>query len=388
VIRSYRYRIVPTKAQERRLLRWLDLTRELYNNALEERKGAWEKQRKKIHRFDQYRQIAGVKEVRPEFADVPVAFLRGALKRIDCAFNDFFGRCRRKEKPGYPRFKSAKRWHSLAIDDIDSARKGRLFCAGNKRINVPLLGKVKIHLHRPLDGNPKTMRIIREGDRWFIRLTCTDVPSKPPLPKTCREVGIDCGLLQFAATSDGEIFENPRPYKEAKRALGRTLRRINRRMQLGSQRRRKAVLQLQRQHAHIANIRRENHITVARSLVAHYDTIYVEDLSLRGLTAGPLATSFRDAAFGNFLKWLRTKAEDAAREIVEVNPNGTSQTCPDCGTVAKKTLKERVHRCPCGLVCDRDVAAARMVLKFGRNLRGDAASISAHHRSAEIESDA
>ena len=58
---------------------------------------------------------------------------------------------------------------------------------------------------------------------------------------------------------------------------------------------------------------------------------------------------------------LEYKAASAGVELVKVDPRGTSQECPECGLVKRKTLKERMHRCECGCVLDRDVAASQVV---------------------------
>ena len=114
--------------------------------------------------------------------------------------------------------------------------------------------------------------------------------------------------------------------------------------------------------------------------------IYVENLNIKGLARGMLSRSVHDAGWGGFLHWLRVKAESAGREVVEVDPRGTSQTCPDCGTVKPKALSERVHRCGCGLTCDRDVAAARVILGLGTSLRGAAPLVRGRQRSAKSKS--
>ena len=388
MIRSFRYQLKPTKAQERTLLAWLDLTRELYNAALEERKSAWSRQRKSTHIYDQIRQLPQIRKDRPEFAAVPTTALRGALNLIDNAFLDFFGRCKRGDKPGYPRFRSAKRWRtlslSIALPDARHKKPAQLFVAGGSRIAIPVLGKVKLRMHRPIEGTPKAMQITYDCGRWSIRIGCVDIEPKI-LPKTGRDIGIDLGINTFVATSDGEMFANPRPFRAAELGLARAARKMHRRKR-GSSRRRQAIVLLAKRHAHIANIRRENHITVANSLIARNDTIFVEALTINGLSGGKLAKSVRDVAWGNFLAWLREKAENAGRAVVEVDPGYTSQTCPQCDAIAKKSLKQRVHDCPCGLVGDRDVVAAQVILKLGRSLQGAAAPVRARRRSAKIKS--
>ena len=381
MIRSYRYRLTPTRAQERTLDEWLRLTRELFNAALQERRDAWKKQRVRVSCYDQMAQLPAVREARPEFMAISIVVLRGVLRRLDRAFAGFFRRCKSGERPGYPRFKGRGRLESLMLDDL--GHKNPLV-AGKKRVAVPLLGKIKVHLHRPLEGTPKAMRIKREAGRWFVTLACVDVPTKPLTP-TGREVGIDLGLSNFIATSDGETAPNARPGGKAELQLARAQRRVARRKR-GSKRRRAAVRLLARAHGHVAAQRRERHIGIARSLVARYDRIVVEDLNVKGLARSALAKSVNDAGWSSFLWWLHVKAEEAGRVVVAVNASGTSQECPECGTVEKKTLAQRTHRCVCGYVADRDVAAARVILGRGQRPQGDAALVGARRRSAKPKS--
>jgi putative transposase len=370
VIRSFRYRLVPTKAQAATLMAWLAVTRELYNAALQERQDAWARQRVRCSRFSQFEQIPKIRSIREDVAAVPVVVLRGALRRIDEAFAGFFRRCKLGEKPGYPRFRGRGRWHSLLIDDV--GRKTPI-AQGGKRVAIPLLGKVKLKMHRPMLGTPKAMRLTLDaGGRWFVTFACVDVPKAEHIESPKLDVGVDLGLTTFAATSDGQQFASPRALATARLDIERAQRRVSRRKR-GSRRRNKARVLLAKQHAHVANLRREHAIGVARALVSQYQTIYVEDLNIQSLARSTFAKSIHDAAWGIFLNWLRTKAESAGREVVEVNPRGTSQTCSGCGAIVTKGLSVRVHRCPhCGLELDRDVNAARNILRLGRSLRGAA----------------
>jgi putative transposase len=106
---------------------------------------------------------------------------------------------------------------------------------------------------------------------------------------------------------------------------------------------------------------------VAHDLVSRFDTIYVEKLNIQGMLKNhPLAQAIHDAGWGLFLNVLRSKAASAGRQVVEVNPAGTSQTCSGCGARVPKALKERRHACPhCGLTLHRDHNAALRVLQVG-----------------------
>lgn len=384
MLRSYRYSLSPTKAQERTLLAWLGMTRELYNAALQERRDGWQKHGLSLTAFSQMHSLAEVRTVRPEFATVPIVVLRGALRRLDKGMQAFFRRVKAGQKPGYPRFRGRTRWNSLLLDDLG----GKVpIVAGGKRVSVPLLGKIRFHQHRPLEGTPKAMRITLDCGRWYVTFACVDVPTKP-LPASDRTVGVDLGLHHFAATSDGVIYPNPRPLQKARVAMERAARRVSRRKR-GSNRRKQAVRILARHYAHVANVRRQNHINIARELVASYGTIYVEALNIKGLAAGMLAKSVSDAAWGYFLHWLDCKAEEAGRRVGKVDACGTSQTCPRCGAVKAKSLSERMHRCDvCGLVIDRDVASGQVIKirGLGTSLRGAAPPSRGRLRSAKGKS--
>ena len=381
VIRSFKYRLQPNHTQRRALDSWLPLTRELYNAGLQERRDAWKKQRVSLSAYDQMAELPAVREGREDVAAVPVVVLRGALRRLDRAFHGFFRRCKTGERPGYPRFRGRDRWNTIEIDDLGGRNP---LTPDGRRVRLPFIGPVKLELHRPIEGTPKAMRLTRDAaDRWYVVLCCVDVPARP-LPRSERDVGVDVGLLHFAATSDGGFFANPRPLKAAQAKLRRAARRLARRKK-GSHRRRVAARNLARHHEHVANVRREHHIGVARSLVHRHGTIFVEDLNVKGLARGRLAGSVNDAAWSGFLHWLRVKAEEAGREVVEVDPRGTSQVCSGCGIVVQKDLGVRVHRCPdCGLTVDRDVNAARNILALGRSARRAVPDARAPRRPAKI----
>src|SRR5262252_5346783 len=111
----------------------------------------------------------------------------------------------------------------------------------------------------------------------------------------------------------------------------------------------------------VAAKRRDHLHKVARNLVTRFGRIGIEDLNIKGLAGGMLAKHVHDAAWAQLTAMLDCKAASAGVELVKVDPRGTSQTCPECGIVAAKTLAECEHRCECGCVFDRDVAAAKVV---------------------------
>jgi putative transposase len=185
-----------------------------------------------------------------------------------------------------------------------------------------------------------------------------------PLPPTGRTVGVDVGITTFAATSDGALILGPRANRAASATVRRAARKVARRRR-GSNRRRNAVALLARAGEREANVRRDHAHKTARSLIERYDTICVEKLSVRGLARGMLARDCSDQGWAGFIGLLSEKAEEAARELVQVDPSYTSQDCSACGRRVPKALSVRVHACVCGLVLDRDVNAARNILARG-----------------------
>jgi putative transposase len=152
----------------------------------------------------------------------------------------------------------------------------------------------------------------------------------------------------------------PRFARRAQKAQRRRQRALAR-CQRGSKRRLKAKARLAAGSAKIARQRRDHLHKLSRSLVSRYRGIAFEDLNMAGLTKGMLARSVHDAAWSLLGQLTTYKAESANASVVLVDPRGTSQTCPECGTIRPKQLRERIHCCACGCALDRDVAAARVV---------------------------
>jgi putative transposase len=367
VLRVYRYRLHPTRAQEAILHATLWRLRELYNAALQERRDAYQKGGVSISAYQQMAQLKDVRAEREDIAAIHVHLLQDAITRLDRAFRAFFRRVKAGEKPGYPRFRGRDRYDTFTFKDA-AKRNGVRFVAGGRRLYLHGVGNVRIRMHRPMQGTLKQVSITLAGGHWYACMVCDDVPARP-LPATGESTGIDVGITTFATLSSGEQVESPRPYRAAQAKLAKLQRVVSRRKKR-SARRRKAVRVLGKQHARVARIRQNFHHETAKDLVQRFDSICVEDLNVRGLAGGMLAKHVHDAGWAQFTTILAGKAECAGREFIKVDPRGTSQECSGCGAVVKKTLAERVHRCSCGTVLDRDHNAAINVERRGRRRRG------------------
>ncbi len=313
----------------------------------------WQSHRKSIGYHEQQNQLPALKETRTDLVGAHAHVLQNALRRLDKAFQAFFRRVQAGQKPGFPRFRSAHRYDSFTYPD-----PGATFQDG--RLYLSKIGQVRIKLHRPLEGTVKTTTIKREGGKWYV-FFAVEVEPKPLLLNE-RAIGIDVGLCFFATLSDGTEIPNPRYYQNAEGALRVAQRRVSRRKK-GSNRRRKAVRLLQKAHCHVYHQRADFHHRLSRWLVEDFGLIVVEDLNVESLTPGLLSKYVHDAGWSNFIAKLTYKAANAGRQLVWVDPRGTSQTCL-CGATVTKELSDREHVCrQCGLLASRDHVSAQVILQ-------------------------
>jgi len=286
------------------------------------------------------------------------AAMRDPLRRLDRAFAALFRRLESGQRPGFPRFRSTRRYDSLTWTQ---------WVVRHGRIGLPGIGYVKVHWHRPLPVGAKirTVTVRRHGRHWYVGFAL-DRPATTPLPVRGQVVGIDLGISTFAALSTGERLPGPRALRANQPKLRVAYRRLSRRVH-GSRRRRKAALHLAHLHEHVSNIRRDHAFKLAKDLVRRFDVIYVEDLNIKGLARSRAARDIHDQGWGSFVRILTDKAAEAGRSVIAVDPQNTSQMCSACGALVPKPLGQRWHRCACGFEADRDINAARNLCRLGES---------------------
>ena len=356
-ILSYKFRIYPNRAQVGELNGMLGGFCDLYNACLQQRIEAYRRCRKSLRYIDQAGELKAVREADGRLARYSFSAEQQVLRRIDKAFKAFYGR-ERKGGSGFPRFQAKSRFDSaeFRVGDGLSIRK-------TKRITVVgIPGQIKVKWHRAIPDNTKvgTAVLSRSAGKWFVCFQIAIPDAYGPWPQR-PAVGIDVGLSSLIATSDGETVPTPQFTKDDARKQ-RRLQRALARCKRGSRRRLKAKRNLARHSARTASRRRDFSHKLARALVDRYSLIAMEDLNVGGLARAMLAKSVHNAAWTQLMQFIAYKAESAGSVVVAVNPRGTSQTCPECGTIAVKTLATRTHACPCGCAMDRDVAAAKVIL--------------------------
>lgn len=410
--RTFKFQLRPTRRQTDALTAMLADHCALYNAALQERRDAYRHPSKTKMRYGS--QSAQLTDIRAfdETHDPSggqnrwsYSSQQATLRRLNRSFEAFFERVKRGEKPGYPRFRAYRRFDTVDFPkDGDGCRwdSGLKTKTGRATITsswthtyLQGVGHIKVNAHRPVVGRIKTLSVTREGTRWFIVVSCDDVPAQP-LPRTDSAVGIDLatGTNGLAWTSDGEQLHNPRAFASVEKKLAAVQQQADRRKPKPGRKASATYRRLRHRaaalHAKAARIRRDNHHKTALRLVRGNDVIAHEDIPTKQMTkrAKPkpdpdnpgqflhnnqaaksgLNKSILDAGWSQFLEILTAKAECAGRTMVAVNPAYTSQTCHRCDNVDAGARNGKVYTCTnlsCRWTGDADINAAENVLRAG-----------------------
>jgi putative transposase len=370
-MKMFEYRLYPNKAQSRLLMAALAETRSLYNEMLAVLKT----------QYEQDGTFPGKYTLEATFKGrggehVPATTVQCLADRLSKALKRFLAAKELGIPPvGFPRYKKPNRWHSIQLRQYG---KDAYLHEDKKHLIVPKkLGHfLKIRLHRPLIGMPRTVYLVHRADgHWYALIACEQEPHTEHNPVTCEHpnIGIDVGLKVFLADSEGHTVPNPRFYRTSQKTPRRKQRQLCRRKKV-SHRRSIAARNVAKTHLKINRQRRDHHCKVARQYALGYHHIVVEDLRILNLVKNHhLSKSILDASWGAFLDILTAKAASAGHEVIRVNPRFTTQSCHQCGQMVQKSLSVRTHVCPfCGFVADRDVNAAKNILQAGAQPSGTA----------------
>jgi putative transposase len=372
---TYEFRLKPTQQQAETFQDWLEINRQVYNYALAERKD-WYKSRScqinacSLHSeyiipvdtprptfASQCKSLTAAKEKYPELKRVQSQVLQQTLKRLEQAFVAMWER-----NHGFPRFKKFGQLRSFVFPQLGKEPLKHGY------VKLPVIGWVNFRQSRdiPTDATVKQARIVKRPSGWYVMLTLEWNVSVPqPMPDG-DALGVDVGLNNFIAASNGLCVKRPKFFVDLQRQIKLLQKRVSR-QKLGSNNWHKAQKKVQKLHEHIANTRKDFHWKLAHQLCDLAQTIFVEDLNLVGLSRGMLGKHCLDAGWGQFFQILEQCCFKRGIYFQKVDSRKTSQICPNCQTqTGKKELSKRVHDCShCGYKTDRDVAAAQVVLIRG-----------------------
>jgi len=361
ITRGYKVEIDPNNKQRTLMLQCAGVARWAWNWGLERRIHEYEETGKSSNAIEQHRQLNALKKTEyPWLYNFSKCIPQEALRDLDKAFQGFFRRVKRGKKPGFPKFKSRKQ-------GIGSFRLTGAIRVEERRIRLPRIGwlRLKEHGYIPADAHILSVTVSERAGRWFVSVQVRE--EIDVTPAIGEPIGVDLGIKDMAVLSDGRRFENPKPLRKAQRRLRRLQRELARRKK-GSRNREKTRAKLAKQHARIANIRRDalHKATTAITARAKPDSqrpsvIAIEDLNVSGMLQNHhLARAILDVSFSEFRRQIEYKAAWSGSEVFVADRFfPSSKTCHVCGTINNNlTLSDRVWTCDCGAALDRDVNAA------------------------------
>jgi putative transposase len=292
---------------------------------------------------------------------------QASAERAWSAIARFFENCKKQVlgKKGYPKFKKHQTHGSVEykVDGwvLSDDRRTIIFRDGFKAGTFKLWGTRDLHFYQK--EQIKRVRVVRRADGYYVQFSI-DQERIEKHESTNRMVGIDVGLNQFYADSDGNIVANPRFLRRDEKKLKRAQRRVSRKRK-GSANFKEAINRLGRTHLKVSRRRKDFAVKTARALVLSVDVVALEDLKVRNMVKNHhLAKSISDAAWTQFREWLEYFGRVFGVPVIAVQPHYTSQDCSNCGEKVTKTLSTRTHKCPhCGFAKDRDINAAINILK-------------------------
>jgi len=373
--KNYKYRIFPTKKQEKLLLATLEECRWTYNKILETRIKVYESEKKTLNKYATNNLMTEWKKERESLNNIHSQVLQNIAERVDLAFQGFFRRCKiQGEKCGFPRFKQYGRYDSFTFPQSGFS----ILEEKEPRLKLSKIGCVKIKLHRKLPEIVKRLTIQKtQSGKWYATFSCVIADVKRI--NTNPAVGIDLGLKEFAVLSNGEKIKRERFFKEEQKNLEKAQRKFSKITDKKSPERKKQRVVVAKVHERIANKRFNFTHQKSRQLVKQYGIICLEKLNIKSMQeketisvngkeikATKTHRSIADVDWNQFVQQLEYKAEEAGAQVIFVNPKDTTKMCSVCGKLTSKELSDRIHECNwCGLVMDRDLNASKNILRIG-----------------------
>lgn len=339
--------LLPGRARARSLSKLVSLSREVYNATVQHRRDAWRLARVTVSRFDEFNEIPGLRALRPDVAAYGNQFVRGAISRADEAFAAFFRRLGDGETPGYPRFKSERRFRTVFFDEPVGWALRRLE-ADHPALYVQGVGEIPLsqRASRQLlrftgrGGEPRTLTVTKtRSGAWRACIGFRDVAPRP-LPVNDQVGGVDRGIAVTAALSDGTLLSMPSFLSEARDEIAALQRERAKSQKFGPEWKRlsrRIAKAYQRAHHRSENWARHTAIEI----VSRYGVIAIEALKLSNMTKSASGTtenpgtnvaakrglnrSLSDAALSRLAHWIGVKAEEAGRRVYKVDPRNSSR---------------------------------------------------------------
>ena len=366
MLKAYKYRLYPNKEQKEQIGKTFGCCRFIYNQMLAKRINDYKQENKSMSKIDMNNYCNRVMKKEFEWLkEVDKWALTNSIYNLDEAYKNFFRRIKQGQGVGFPKFKSKKNNRNSYKTNFSNGNIKVDFT--NNKIQLPKLKWVKAKVHREFVGVIKSATISHTpSGKYFVSILVDT--ENVQLPKLNTKVGIDLGLKDFAITSDGEVFDNPKWLRKQEQKLKKAQRNLSRKKK-GSKNREKARIEVAKIHEKIANQRKDYLHKISSYITNENQVIVIEDLKVSNMMGNhKLAKAIGEVSWYEFRTMLEYKCEWKGRQLIIAPTNyASSQLCSNCGNKSQQTkdLSCRTYVCEkCGMILDRDINASINLLKL------------------------
>jgi putative transposase len=372
-MKAMKIKLFPNENQILEIKKNADATRYIYNRTLALKKYAYKKFNLKLSAYTLHKRITRWKQRHEWLQEPSIQCLQQCVLDMDKAYKSFF------KGGGYPRFKSKK----FSNQNFRFAQSVKVDFE-QKKVYLPKIGWVRFRggqeWCKSLEPKSTTVSLNKDGTIFCSVLYHYDNSNDVVVPQLKTTVGIDVGITNFLAKSDGELIKSPDFQKDLSK-LDRIYKKFSSQKK-GSKRKEKTKLFLNRQFKKIHNLKMNFLHHVSKKLAENYETIFREDLKVKNMSrtaAGTLAEpgkkvaqkrglnrSILQQSWGEYFRLLEYKVLDRKGKVVSVDAKHTSQKCNSCGHVAKENRSKEEFECVvCGYTDHADINAARNIIFRG-----------------------
>ena len=385
MIKTIKVQLNPNNKQLTKLFQYAGCSRFAYNWTLA----------KEQENYKQGNKFLSDNELRKEFTkmkkldeykwlnDISNNVTKQAIKDACNSYKRFF-----KGKSKHPKFKSKKNskqsfyQDNVAIKFTDTHVKVEGFSTSRKN-NKQKLNWIKLCEKGRIPTNCKYMnpRITYDGLHWFVSVSI-DVEDNTDIPQN-EGIGIDLGLKDLAVCSNGNTYENinktkiVRKIEKRKRRLQRSISRKYNTNKEGERykktsnivKREKELLKVTKR---LTNIRHNHLHQITSEIIKRKPSfICIEDLNVSGMMKNKhLSKAIQQQGFYEFRRQIQYKSEwNNIPVIIADRFFPSSKLCSCCGRINKDLkLSDRIYRCDCGNIIDRDYQASLNLKQYGENV--------------------
>lgn len=311
---AYKFRIYPNKDQRKIIEETFAGVCMVYNQFLKERIELYENEKKSISYFTQAKEVKGLRQNNPWLKEVDSTALYSAARNLDVAYQNFFRRVKKGEKPGFPKFKRQDSYNQ-------SYRSYGRILVNEKTVCLPKLKEVICRVTRPVQGRILSAVVSRNScNKYFVSLCCDDVEINS-FPSTGKSIELKFGpeLVDnvFCITSDGVEYDIGSSIENVMPRVIYLQQKLSK-LKKGTRKYEETRILLAKVHEKVTNQRKDMLHKLSTSIVREYDHIIITELPLKEIQQNDheAAKKIRDAAWGEFKRQLLYKAKWYGKEVI------------------------------------------------------------------------